>query len=175
MNRVDEIRERAERALPGPWQWFGNTETDGVYLATTHGGRIYVLGASIERQEGYWRYQDPYGFITVDEYERLGADERSEYTYGEKSTLHLGFPARGGGVTRSHRELARYEVLNGKTREEAGLAPGADRTNSALYREDFIGLDSAEAEFIAHAREDIDFLLGEVARLQESERVETRS
>lgn len=28
---------------PGPWRWFGNTKHD-FYLATTHSGRLYVMG-----------------------------------------------------------------------------------------------------------------------------------
>lgn len=28
---------------PGPWAWFGNTKHD-FYLATTHSGRLYVMG-----------------------------------------------------------------------------------------------------------------------------------
>lgn len=28
---------------PGPWRWFGN-RSGGVYLATTHSGRRYVMG-----------------------------------------------------------------------------------------------------------------------------------
>jgi hypothetical protein len=28
---------------PGPWRWFGN-RSGGVYLATTHSGRNYVMG-----------------------------------------------------------------------------------------------------------------------------------
>lgn len=28
---------------PGPWAWFGNANSDSVYLATTHSGRRYVM------------------------------------------------------------------------------------------------------------------------------------
>ncbi|WP_246675978.1 hypothetical protein [Mesorhizobium sp. B2-1-3] len=28
---------------PGPWQWFGNANSNHVYLATVHGGRRYVM------------------------------------------------------------------------------------------------------------------------------------
>ena len=37
------LEQMARSAQPGPWQWFGNTKTYEVYLATVHGGRIYVL------------------------------------------------------------------------------------------------------------------------------------
>jgi hypothetical protein len=35
---------------PGPWSWFGNTDTGEVYLATTHRGRIFVLRAELKRR-----------------------------------------------------------------------------------------------------------------------------
>jgi hypothetical protein len=31
------------RFTPGPWGWFGNTQTNHIYLATKHGGRRYVM------------------------------------------------------------------------------------------------------------------------------------
>lgn len=29
---------------PGPWGWFGNANSNSLYLATTHSGRRYVMG-----------------------------------------------------------------------------------------------------------------------------------
>lgn len=29
---------------PGPWAWFGNANSNSLYLATTHSGRRYVMG-----------------------------------------------------------------------------------------------------------------------------------
>lgn len=29
---------------PGPWAWFGNANSNSLYLATTHSGRQYVMG-----------------------------------------------------------------------------------------------------------------------------------
>lgn len=28
---------------PGPWQWYGNANSNHIYLATVHGGRRYVM------------------------------------------------------------------------------------------------------------------------------------
>lgn len=33
----------SQKYTPGPWAWFGN-RSGGVYLATVHGGRKYVMG-----------------------------------------------------------------------------------------------------------------------------------
>ncbi len=41
------IKARHEAAREGPWRWYGNTDRD-VYLATVHGGRVFVLNQSVE-------------------------------------------------------------------------------------------------------------------------------
>ena len=45
---IEAIRARARAATPGPWQWFGNTKTFSVYLATVYGGRRHVMN--------FWRW-----------------------------------------------------------------------------------------------------------------------
>lgn len=40
---IEVIRRRAEAATPGPWGWFGNIKHGGPYLATQHGGRVFVM------------------------------------------------------------------------------------------------------------------------------------
>lgn len=62
------------------------------------------------------------------------------------------------------RDMARYDVLDGKTLAEYVDGGGDPRH---LYREDIVGLASPEAEFIAHAREDVDYLLKHIAHLEE--------
>ena len=37
------IRERLEKATPGPWDWFGNVDTKTLYLATPKNGRQMVM------------------------------------------------------------------------------------------------------------------------------------
>jgi hypothetical protein len=31
------------KTRPGPWRWCGNTGSHSIYLATVHGGRIFVM------------------------------------------------------------------------------------------------------------------------------------
>ena len=33
----------APRFTPGPWGWFGNSQSNHIYLATKHSGRRYVM------------------------------------------------------------------------------------------------------------------------------------
>lgn len=69
-------------------------------------------------------------------------------------------------LLRSYRDLARYEVLDGRTRAEHAAAGGTiDGERRDLYRHSIVGIDTPEAEFIAHARSDVDWLLAEVDRL----------
>jgi hypothetical protein len=82
---------------------------------------------------------------------------------------------RGGMV--SYRTMARYETLGKmpdgqgffsdyRTIEEFEAETNRDH-RTALYREDFCGLDNPEADFIQHAAEDIPYLLAVIDNLRE--------
>jgi hypothetical protein len=43
-DRLAEIKARADAIIPGPWRWYGNTETNTVHLATVDRGRVYIVG-----------------------------------------------------------------------------------------------------------------------------------
>jgi hypothetical protein len=51
-DQLEAIRKRHEAIVPGPWRWFGNTETDQLYLGTVDRGRLYVLTVGT-REEQY--------------------------------------------------------------------------------------------------------------------------
>lgn len=76
-----------------------------------------------------------------------------------------------GGMMRSYRGMAKYEVLGYRSTiewetDQGGVIPSAGHDiKDHLYREDFCGLDHPEATFIEHAAEDIPWLLGEIERL----------
>ncbi len=179
---LEAIRARAAATLPPPWEWSGNTASDNVHLATAHSGRVFIIQPHTEIERGYQQTEEPWAFISEDDFFKLPSKARREieainspWVFEPRSTFHLLFPHRESSFRKeggkhglsSHREIARYEVLDFQTREEAGLAPDADMTNSPLYREDFMGLDSPEATFIAHSRADIEALLAGVDRLRE--------
>jgi len=44
MDRLEEIRARAEAATPGPWMWNVNEHCQNMKLVTTHSGQYYVMG-----------------------------------------------------------------------------------------------------------------------------------
>lgn len=42
--RLAELHQLDEEAPAGPWQWFGNTKSHEIYLATVDRGRLYMMG-----------------------------------------------------------------------------------------------------------------------------------
>lgn len=161
---LEDIRRRAAEATPGPWQWYGNTESDLVFLATTYGGRIFVLMPEARLETTYYDTNTE-SEISSETYRRMVFDEQEEVVTNCRAVAGLRF--QDDGVTTDSKRHARYEALGGMTREEAGLDVHADRSNSPLYREDFVGLDHPDAEFIANARRDVDFLLSVIADLED--------
>ena len=153
--RVDEIRDRADRATAGPWSWFGNVDNDDVYLATVHNGRRFVLRT-----------------IPVD---RVAHEESVDNLIvggmsREEAIAHLTEDAFGCKIQDHHlavqadqhmRPLTDFAIFE--------VCPDAEtRDDRRVYRADFHQTRHPDAEFIAHARADIDFLLDEVERLRET-------
>lgn len=77
---------------------------------------------------------------------------------------------RHGGHMKSYREMCRYEVLGKLSRDDGHFheyATRAENPTGNLYREDFCGIATPEAEFIQYAAEDIPFLLAEIDALRD--------
>lgn len=220
--RLEEIRQRASAALPGPWSWFGNPEVNVIHLATNHSGRMFILDPhtrSVEtvfnhdHMEGYtvaearervmwWcpcAHEEHYGIVggrigPPDEddaldWEREGllcrCEDIREFLAWDQDPLaphdaHLSrdgfawlsrgvqvyedlrFQDHGEHLMVSYRDIARYEVLDGRTMKEHLTNGGRE---SDLYREDIVGLDNPDATFIAHSRSDVDYLLAIIDRV----------
>lgn len=132
---LGEIRARADRATPGPWQWFGNTDVQQVYLATKRWGRMFVMGFHRWGMQG----AKPVFF------------EGRSWRPDPESIGDFTSPGRMVDAN----ERARYEVCPTAT----------ERSDYRVYRADLAGIRNADAEFIAHSRQDVAELLGEVDRL----------
>jgi hypothetical protein len=65
-SKLDEIRERFESITPPPWDWFGNTETDQVYLGTPDRGRLYIMTPTL-RNEQYVYDEDEMESYTLEQ------------------------------------------------------------------------------------------------------------
>jgi len=123
MDRIQEIRDRLEKATPGPWQWDGSKNSKTVDLETWSRGRHTVM--SFER----WGFYSACPTFT----ESL-----------EEGNQNLKW--------NSARILQRADkwMVNRQSHHEG-------------WDMDIIHPD---AQLIAHAPEDIRFLLGEIERLQ---------
>lgn len=140
-DRIEEIRARAAKATPGPWGWFGNTDTRHTYLATIRWGRYLVM--SFHR----WGMNGA---------QPMFAEGRRLDPKYDDGTSMCRF-ARGERMVKAE-FLGRYEV-----------APDAtSRDDDRVYRADLVGFRNPDAEFIAHARADVDELLAEVDRLRQA-------
>lgn len=134
--QLEAIKARADKATPGPWGWFGNTDVHSIYLATKGFGRLTVM--SFRR----WGLQNAQPMFATDR--TWKSDPQSGDDFGTCGRMEMA--AR----------LARYEV-----------APDApDHTHPDVYRRDLNGIKNPDAEFIAHARQDVPALLAEVDRLK---------
>jgi predicted transcriptional regulator len=122
-NIIEEIRERAAAATPGPWGWFGHAKND-MYLATTHSGRQYVMSTRRKGMQG------------------------AEFEFQDEGESH--------GMLHPASELAIFEVCPEATSIK----------DKRVYRDNITGFRSANATFIAHARQDVDDLLKYIAVLE---------
>lgn len=133
---LDAIKARRDAATPGPWGWFGNTDVHSMQLATRHFGRLVVM--SFRR----WGMQSAQPTFATGR--TWKTSPQSMFDFGHVGSMELAS------------RLARYEV-----------SPDApDRTHPSVYRADLNGIKHPDAEFIAHARQDVDDLIAEVERLR---------
>jgi hypothetical protein len=166
---LDEIRVRAAAATRGPWRWAGNMDHSEPRLIAP--GRDVLghfprerdmqdreararIGYAIECEQvsdghGGWRpitedeaAENVRESWLLDEYDEVRKDDRMGFVND-----HLFYDEA--------RSLAVYEVCPTAT----------DREDPRVYRADIVSLRHPDAEFIAHARADVDALLAEVDRL----------
>jgi hypothetical protein len=157
-DRLAEIRARAAAATPGPWGWRGNIDYGCPSLRARHpkfGITDVLTQVSVERTA-----DDP-ALQGIEDYD---ADTRAEIIenylrdhWGEPiKEQHLAFVTDDMLV--EARQLVEFEV-----------APNATtRKDPKVYRADIVGIRHPDAEFIAAARADIDWLIAEVDRLRET-------
>lgn len=156
-DRLGEIKARAAGATPGPWWWGGNVDWSCPALRARDPrvGVTEVLGhVRVERTADDPRVRD-IDDLFDEEAAKVARDEFLTDGYGEPRTdERLAFVTDGCLV--EARKLARFEV-----------APQAtERSDPRVYRADITGLRHPDAEFIAAARADVDWLVAEVEHLR---------
>lgn len=157
--RVEEIRARAAAATGTAWHWAGNIDTGEPYLATwiPGQGRCQVLDLGEEERSHTGRTADAmratakeFGFDPEEAVENWATTRN-----GDPATdTRLRFNEDGWMI--HARERAVFEV-----------APAATtREDPAVYRADIVDLRHPDAQFIAHSRADISWLLEQNAALR---------
>ncbi|ANJ26786.1 hypothetical protein [Agromyces aureus] len=131
--QLEVVRERMQRATPGPWGWFGNTKANHVYLATQRWGRHLVM-----------------------DFARWGMQAAQPVFFGREDPAAISEGRVSNGTYQPAAKVPVFEV--------ARDALSAD--DGRVYRTDLVGLRNADAAFIANSRADVEWLVGEVDRLQ---------
>lgn len=169
------IKERAEKATPGPWYWRGNTDTDDPRLVGGPGRHTVLVVMRRERQtsdretkgfERYLRecdvsYVDADGKTAYRPYtdEEIADQVETEWLHdpwgGPAYDLRLAFRDMDTNIMGYARDMAVYEVCPEAT----------TRDDERVYRADVVGVRHPDAVFMEHAREDVPALLAEIDRL----------
>jgi hypothetical protein len=170
---VEEIRQRAAAATPGPWTWRGNMDNEDPRLVGRNRvdpesgkrkfpGMVEVLWSYPRERTSTDRGARDYGAY-LDENYQLTPEEIAERVEDEWRLDRWGEPVRETRMcftspdcyAQDARELAVYEVARDAT----------SRDDPKVYRADIVDVRHPDAQFIAHARQDVETLLAEVDQL----------
>ena len=154
---IDAIKARAEAAQPGPWWWGGNVDHHGdvgLRGASTGHGVMDVMRTSPENvdEESAGKEWD-----TSDASDYIGRDEYIEMRT-QNPQHHLCFLRADAMFVEPGRDVAIFEVAQNQK-----LPDDTPRDHPKVYRGDVVGVRNPNADFIAHAREDIPALLAALA------------
>ena len=124
--RLAEIRERAARAIPGPWFWRGNRKMDDIPLSNPHGGSTMIFDVDTMVVEYVHDHEagETYGLAQARE-EYLIAPELMPGSYTGMSLEEL-------------RELCAARAIEDVEAEE----PDEDQPNAADYVDALLDWDS---------------------------------
>lgn len=153
---LDAIRRRVKAATPGPWGWRGNIG-GSVELRALHSGGLRIISTS--RSEPCIGYTADEELVLLDnacktctDWLTNGGISSGDGPKCEKAeNLDTVWTWHPNGYIRPINDWAKAEVLQWSNR---------------MYRDDVKDTTHPDAEFIAHAREDVPALLAEVERLR---------
>lgn len=143
---IEQIRQREQAATPGPWGWRGH-DTGSVELRTLHSGGLRII--STARQQPCTVWVEAAGYFLMDE---ACAPCRGAYANREVDSGRCEKPENLDTVW-VWDPSGFIKPINEWTEREQP------------YRSDVARTTHPDAEFIAHAREDVAVLLAEIDRL----------
>lgn len=181
MSALEEIRNRAKAASPGPWLWRGNVDHDEPTLSwyKPGWGRVEVL-----RHYPRERTADDRGAKEYEQYLRdlrvedgLGDDGKIKYRPYTKAEIaervREGWLEDTWGNPQTDPRMAfadpKYmHALDARDLAIFEVCPEAiSRDDARVYRADIIGVRHPDANFIAHSRQDVEDLLALVYKIRE--------
>lgn len=165
-DRLAQIEARANAATRGPWHWAGNVDTGEPYLATwiPGAGRCQILEIGHEDRSTTGRAADAVR-SSAREFDLGDPEDLVE----QWATDHFGEPIKDARL----RFMDDLVMFNARDRVVYEVAPEAEtRDDPRVYRADIVGIRHPDAEFIAHARQDVPALVAALrAVLAELDRV----
>lgn len=112
------MSERVERFTPGPWAWFGNAESNHIYLATDHSGRRYVM------QFRRWGMKGAQPVFQPEQKGMVEAKELLKFEVGDRTVT---------GVTEARKNSSVYRMdIRGIAAPDAHLIAAAPELYEAL-------------------------------------------
>lgn len=172
-DRLAEIIERTTAATPGPWKWIGNQDTHQVYLGTM----MQVVLGTLDRERTpddkrdieqivSWLWDSP-----PDDMPHFDDDHEAEYEawVRERATEMWMEPDEWDTVPTDRRIAVRdgWTLIPLEETAVYEVCPDAtDRDDPRVYRADYRRTRNADAEFIAHARADIEWLIEQARKYE---------
>lgn len=105
---------------PGPWGWFGNANSNSLYLATKHSGRRYVMGSKRWGFSGAQPEFQPAGRGMVD------ASELLQFEVGDRDVV---------GVEAARKNTSVYRMdVRGIDCADARLLAALEAARAALHQ-----------------------------------------
>jgi len=149
---LDAIKARCDAATRGPWGWRGHSD-GAIELRTLHSGGLRIV-SGMNARPCWVESNDSEMILTSD---ACGACRRNYAKYMAGEDLD------------DHEKCEHPENLGTIWMWDNGFVSPANKwaRNEQTYRTDVARVEHPDAEFLAHAREDVPALLAEVERLKD--------
>ena len=167
---LDAIKARLDAATPGPWFWWGNTDTHSTALCGRQPGIgvCEVISTVSVKRSTTGREADANRSslrdltdLTEEEIEGHIREWAFDEWSGEAREDQRLAITDENYIRRSVEEVAVYQVARAQ-----GLPDDTPRDHEKVYRADICDVRTPNGRFLAHSRQDVEDLVAEVERLR---------